>query len=246
LTELALDIALLQEVSALLKQFKDRYSVIQMHPVTKNGGQQKFKTMILGRGSLGQSITLRGPAPWVNTELRRFAGNLIGVEVNPDRARQLNVICVHSPAWPVARERLVGVDVAGIRLTQNRNVWVADLLWAALSLINPKSSDPWIIAGDFNLCETFDSWPGGPRGNREYLDRLQRLGLVDCLRYQRGALTPTLRKLRSGAATGQLDYPFVTDELRSRLLACDTGSRQHVFEGGLSDHLPVIADFAPF
>ena len=69
----------------------------------------------------------------------------------------LNVICVYSPAWPVDRGRLAGIDVSGVRLKQNRDVWVSDLLRAALSYMKLQPEEPWIVAGDFNLCETFDA-----------------------------------------------------------------------------------------
>jgi endonuclease/exonuclease/phosphatase family metal-dependent hydrolase len=138
----------------------------------------------------------------------------------------------------------VGIDVTSVRLLQNRDVWVGDIVWAALCLNSPQAGDPWIIAGDFNLCETFDSWKGGPRGNREYLDRMDQLGLVDCVRHAKGALTPTFRSLNGGTVTAQLDYLFVTHILRSRLVTCDTSPRRRVFDSGLSDHLAIIADFA--
>ena len=55
---------------------------------------------------------------------------------------------------------------------------------------------------------------------------------------------PTFRRLNGGTVTAQIDYLWVTEILRSNLVACDTGPRQRVFEGGLSDHLPIVADFA--
>ena len=158
--------------------------------------------------------------------------------------RGFKAICVYSPAWPVDRGRLSGVDVTAVRLPQSRDVWVSDLLWAALSASSPQPGDYWVIGGDFNLCETFDSWHGGPRGNREFLDRMDRLGLTDCLRYARGTLTPTFCTVRKGTVTAQIDYLFVTDILRAGMVSCDTGSRQRVFEERISDHLPIIADFA--
>ncbi len=244
LLELAPDLVLLQEVRGMPKHVESRYAAVQQYPVRKNGSPQQFTTAILVRGSVRNRITLQGPAPWVDGELQRFAGNLVGVELQPDHGPRLRVICVYNPAWPVDRSRLVGVDVTAVRLMQNRDIWVGDLLWAALSLNKPQPGDPWIIGGDFNLCETFDAWRGGPRGNREYLDRMDQLGLVDCLRYAKGALTPTFRMLGRGTITAQIDYLFVTDILRKSLLTCNTGSCQRVFEKGLSDHLPIVADFA--
>lgn len=92
------------------------------------------------------------------------------------------------------------------------------------------------------MCETFDSWRK-PRGNREFLDRMARLGLVDVLRDSQGRLTPTFKPIRSAVVKSQLDYIFVTEALRKRLQISFTAPAEQVI-GTLSDHLPVIADFA--
>jgi exonuclease III len=197
LLDLAPDFALLQEVCGIPNYVERRYATVQQYPVRKNGAPHQFTTAILVRGSVGNRIPLRGPAPWVDAELERFAGNLIGVELQLDRRPRLKIICVYSPPWPVDKRRIAGEDVTAVRLTQNRDVWVSDLLWAALSIHKPQPDDPWVIGGDFNLCETFDTWRGGPRGNREYLERMENFGLVDCLRYAKGAPTPTFRTQRT-------------------------------------------------
>jgi hypothetical protein len=77
---------------------------------------------------------------------------------------------------PVDQSRLTGVDVRKVRLALNHNVWVGDLLLSALCECSLSESDPLVVVGDFNLSETFDLWPGGPSGNREYLDRMADLG----------------------------------------------------------------------
>jgi endonuclease/exonuclease/phosphatase family metal-dependent hydrolase len=134
------------------------------------------------------------------------------------------------------------VDVSSIKLTLNPDVWVADLLWAALRSID-LHKDLWLVAGDFNLSETFDAWRGGPRGNREYLDRMATLGMTECLRKMKGQLTPTFRNPRGGLFIHQIDHLFVTDSLLSGLLSCEVGSPERVFGESLSDHLPIVADF---
>jgi exonuclease III len=106
-------------------------------------------------------------------------------------------------------------------------------------------SDQWVIAGDFNLSETFDLWRGGPRGNREYLDRMEALGLHECLRLTKGMLTPTFRNPRDGKIQHQMDHLFVTAALSDRLVGCDVGLPEMVFDRRISDHLPIVADFRP-
>jgi hypothetical protein len=157
LLELDPDLALLQEVCGIPQHVKSRYTAVQQSPVRKNGSPQQFTTAVLVRGVVGNRLMLQGPAPWVDAEIQRFAGNLIGVELQPDGGPRLKIICVYSPAWPVDKRQLVDVDVTAVRLTQNRDVWVTDLLWAARFLNKPQPGEPWIIGGDFNLCETFDA-----------------------------------------------------------------------------------------
>jgi hypothetical protein len=207
LLELDPDVAFLQEVRGIPKSAQCPYSLIQRYTVGPTGAARRPTTVVLVCGSVGDRIELRGPAPWVDGELDRFAGNLVGAELHPDCEPRIKALSVYSPAWPVDRSRLVGIDLSAVRLLQNPGVWVADLLWSALCLNKPQSGDPWIIAGDFNLSETFDHWRGGPRGNRKYLDRMDGLGLVDCLRHTKKALTPTYRA-PNGTFTAQIDHLF--------------------------------------
>jgi hypothetical protein len=126
----------------------------------------------------------------------------------------LNVVGVYSPAWPVDRARLAGVDVDPIKLTLDPDVWVADLLWASLRSRDLNPQDLWVVAGDFNLSETFDDvWPGGPHGNREYLDRMRALVMTECLRKMKGQLTPTFKNHRGRKVIHQIDHLFVTEPL---------------------------------
>jgi endonuclease/exonuclease/phosphatase family metal-dependent hydrolase len=130
-----------------------------------------------------------------------------------------------------------------VKLSQNPDVWVTNLLVAALKADPVFTSAQWIIAGDFNSCETFDRWRGGPQGNRQWLDRMATMGLIECLRFSRGALTPTYRHPRSLDPKSQIEYIFVSSKLSDRLLNCQTGDRDRVYNDKMSDHLPIIADF---
>ena len=108
----------------------------------------------------------------------------------------------------------------------------------------PLSDDQWIVGGDFNSSETFDYlWKGGPHGNREILERMNDLGLTECLKGYNGELIPTFRNPRNGKIIHQLDHLFISDGLRSSLERCVTGDASRVFGESLSDHLPVIGDF---
>jgi exonuclease III len=242
LCELAPDIALLQEVSSIPLNIKKEFDVQYKMAVGKTGNTQRFGSAVLVRGAIVRDLPLQSSEDWVNAEIERFVGNLLAFEVLLERGLRLNVVGVYSPAWPVKRARIPGVDVSSIKLTLNPDVWVADLLWAYLRSID-LHKDFWVVAGDFNLSETFDAWRGGPRGNREYLDRMAALGTTECLRKQKGKLTPTFRNPRDGLVIHQMDHLFVTDALASRLVSCDTGNPERVFGESLSDHLPIVADF---
>jgi hypothetical protein len=173
---------------------------------------------MLARGTIGEAVQLQSEFAWINDELNRFAPNLLAYHVVIEDLPPLVVIAVYAPAWPVSRERLRDQDVSTVKLSENPDVWVADLLVAALKAQALGLSTQWIVAGDFNSCESFDMWKGGPRGNREWLDRMAALDLVECLRHSQGALTPTFRHPGSLAPTSQIDHIFASRKLSDRLL----------------------------
>jgi len=244
LKELSPDIALLQEVSGIAPEIMDMYNIQVTVPITKSGKPQKFQTVVLTRGIISDQFQMGASEEWIARELDIFSGNLSAFRIDLFDGSKFTVVCVYSPAWPVPSSHLQGIDVSGVKLTQSPDVWVADLLWASLNFQRPDPSDYWIIAGDFNSSETFDQWPGGPWGNREYLDRMTSLGLIECLCNSQGKLTPTFRNPKGGKIKHQIDDMFVTAGLATRLIRCHTGSEERVFGGSLSDHLPVIADFS--
>lgn len=243
LLELSPDIVLLQEVAAISERVLAEFDSCQLPATGKGGTPQKFNTALLVRGRIGEAVSIKGLADWVDAELDAFSGNLVARELVPGSAPPLKAVSVYNPAWPIPPERLAGVDVSGVRLTQNPGLWLADILWASLKHHGPGPAERWLVAGDFNLSETFDqaSWSAG--GNREYLDRMSALGMTECLRQSRGALTPTFRNTDGAAIKHQMDHMFVTEALASLLISCTTGAQEHVFGKNLSDHLPLIADF---
>jgi hypothetical protein len=236
LLELNPDMALLQEVVTIPPKVLDQFASYQQRPAFNSGGLQKFSTAVLVRGYVGKPI-----APWVDAELERFPGNLICRELILEKGLTIKSISVYNPAYGIDLKHLEGIDISGVRLTQNSGLWIEDILWASLKFHQLNPMDSWIIAGDFNMSETFDH--PHPRGNREYLDRMSAISLTECLRKSKGALTPTFRNPRGGAVIHQLDHMFVTEALASRLISCDAGSQKRVFDDGLSDHLPLIAHF---
>lgn len=241
--EFSPDVALLQEVSAVPQAVSREYDVRFRYAVGKTGRTQRFGTALLVRGTIGRELPLSSPRDWVRAELAHFSGNLLAYNVTLASGETLNAVSVYSPAWPVDRSRLEGVDVKPVKLVLNRNVWFADILFDALKHADIQSQR-WLIGGDFNLCETFDLWKGGPRGNREYLDRMQSIALTECLRHAAGRLTPTFKKVSGGELINQIDYLWTTQALAANLRSCAVGDPQRVFGQRLSDHLPIVASFA--
>jgi endonuclease/exonuclease/phosphatase family metal-dependent hydrolase len=237
------DLLLLQEVSSIPNSLRSQYAVLEMKAQGKSGKPHHFSTAILVRGSIDKEVNLSSSWEWVNCELSRFKGNLLSAEVTLDSEKCFRVMSVYSPAWPVDKRRLIGIDVSQVKLKHNPDIWVTELMWAAL-LNEQHDGVPWIVAGDLNSSVTFDTyWGKGPRGNQEIQDRMLNLGFVECLHFSQGRLTPTFRNPRGGKITHQMDHLFVSSWLRERLVTCHTGTPTIVFDGELSDHLPIIAEF---
>ncbi len=243
LAELEPDMAMLQEVGAIPEPLHDSYEIKLASSRAKNGRSQRFSSALLVKGTIGQAVPLTSPHAWVREQLAYFGGNILAFDVTVGARHKMKAVAVYSPAWPVDRVAYADQDVSDVKLTQNPNVWVTDLVTAALR--NSRSDDigAWVVAGDFNSCETFDSWQGGPRGNREWLDRMARLGFTECLRHHQGRITPTYQGPGKTTPSCQIDHLFVSEQLALRLSRCVTGDAERVFGQTLSDHLPIIADF---
>jgi exonuclease III len=240
--EIAPDIALLQEVGSLPSSISSEYSILQRSACARDGKYQKFHTVLLAKGSL-MALDLTTPWEWVNNELQNYAGNLITAQVSLNSGKVFRVMSVYSPAWPIfSREKFNEIDVTNIKLKNNPDIWLTELMWAAL-LNQDMNEFPWIVAGDLNSSVTFDTmWKGGPRGNQEIQDRMTTLGFTECLRYFQGALTPTFKNPYNQKVIHQMDHLFIKSDMVGHLLNCSIGDSDRVFGGSLSDHLPIIAE----
>lgn len=252
LQDLNPDVALLQEVGEVPGHISKTFDIAARHATHKTGKPQKFSTAVLIRGKILEEIQLSSEHPWVNREIEFFRGNLMSCRVQPKDQLPLVVVSVYSPAWAVGRERLKNVDVSKVKNKMNPDVWVTDILWAALQ--NAISgNETWVVGGDCNSSETFDAdwqdrnktWFGiRSSGNGEFLERMSCLGFTECLRKaNNNSITPTFRH-STGSFAHQIDHLFVSNGLRSKLTKCVVGDQAIVFGRALSDHLPIIADFS--
>jgi len=245
LLELGPDLALVQHVCSVPENVLKSYQRIERRPRTKAGGSQKFNTSILVRGSFGQTLRLTHKRPWLNTALETFRGNLVGNSVRLHSGSVFRTLSVYAPAWriepllPKSHKKELNAFYGQFGV----GIYLTDLLWAAMKGKKLAGDIPWIIGGDFNLSETFDTkWGKKPRGNKEFLDAMASFGLVECLRHYNKRLVPTFKHCR-GKIEDQIDHLFVSRSLANELIFCTVGDTRRVFGQSLSDHLPIIADF---
>jgi len=245
LLELSPDVVLLQEVNGFSDEIKEQFDIKYKHAITKDGNKQSFGTAVMVKGKIIEDIELVSKHDWVNKELSFFSGNILGCVVEIQKHSLINVMSVYSPAWPVNKKRIRNIDVSDVKLENNPDVWATEILWSGLKERLPSKIHQWVIAGDFNASETFDyMWAGGPRGNKIVLDRMNDLGLIECLKLYKGELTPTFKNLGNNKVIHQLDHLFVNNDFATNLKQCVTGDQEKIFGESISDHLPVIADFS--
>lgn len=238
LQELSPDIMLLEEVSSFPNWIDNNYKYKYEKSITKNNTKQRFGNLLAHNGENIQEIELPTELAWVNKEIKKFKGNLLWYNIKLNN-NILNLISVYSPAWPLNSNLLKREQISSVKLTQNSELWFADLLWYALKC-NIIPTEHYIIGGDFNLSTTFDSWGKNPRGNQECLDRMKDIGLIECLKEYNGRLIPTYKNTSNVKI---LHHLFVTTKLYAKIKDCHVGDKSVIYGNKLSDHLPIIADF---
>lgn len=236
------DIILLQEVLRIPENIRSSYNLVFRPAISESGKQQIFGTAVLTKYSINHEIPLVSRNEFVQQELDFFKGNLIPVQLLTPDHQLINVMSVYSPPWTIHPSRYEGVNISEIKLSLNKRMWAFDILHAWL---NDQDKDAnWIIDGDFNSSETFDYlWPGGPHGNLEIIQRLENLGLKECLRHYKNELVPTFRNSKGGKIIHQLDHMYTSSSLIENLIHCKTEEHDLIFGNKLSDHLPIISIF---
>jgi exonuclease III len=241
LLQLDPDIALLQEVGKLPEKITSGYSIVEHPYVSKKGKPQNFKTTIVSKGVIEEELNLTSEFEWVNKERKFFSGSIVAHAITIGEKR-FNVISVHSPAWSIDEERLKDIDLNQIKLlSKTHEIWCTEILWSILKNSMAINENPWVVGGDFNSSETFDDTWGS--GNKEVIERMNNLGLQECLRKHNGKLVPTFKNKIGGKIVHQMDHIYVSDSLLKILKDCNVSDREAIFGNSLSDHLPIIANF---
>jgi exonuclease III len=237
------DIALLQEVGDYPVNDFAEYQTLEKQPATRSGGEQRFRSLMMVRGSILDHSALHSEQRWVREVLRRFDGNVYSAAIQTSGGHDLQILHAYCPPWPIRTDDATPEEIKSVRFAGRRSVWLTDVILSELRRQPQIADGRWIIAGDLNLSETLDRPNQQPRGNKHFLDSMASLGLTECLRHHNGKLVPTYRH-STGSILHQIDHIFLSRALFPSLTGCVTPSIDAVFsaEGSLSDHLPVIAD----
>ena len=237
------DIVLLQEVNSLPDSILSQYRCHQIRPRYFNGSNAPFSSAVLSKGSIDAATSLKSDLEWIEKINKEQCGWIIGCEVTLCSGERFQVVTVHSPAFYIPRDLWTDRNVSDVKLTNNRDLWFTEILWSLLRNAEVSNDTNWIVGGDFNTSVNFDKPKN--RGNQEIIDRLESLGLTDCLSHYRYGQVATYMGVNK-VIEHQLDYLYVNAPMLARL----TRSRVPPFEDvfyqkpkKLSDHLPVVCEF---
>ena len=237
------DIVLLQEVTRIPDEILRRYNCHARFPKFFGGHNARFQTAVLSRWRMNTTPFLASELEWVNKIQNTRYGWIHECEVVDRAGTRCRVVSVHSPAFAVPRKEIGDADFQAIKLKNNPKLWFTEILWSFLRNANLGDGTNWIVGGDFNSSVRFDR-PRN-RGNQEIIDRLNALGLTDCLsHHNKEQPVPTFQHT-SKKVQDQLDYLYVNAPLLGRLKNARVPGREEVFDVSprVSDHLPIVCEF---
>ena len=237
------DIVVLQEVTSIPSYILDRYNCYAKFPKFFEGHNAPSQTAVLSKWKIDRQRFLTSDLEWVNRIHNDQYGWIIECEVTDDVGIGYRVVAVHLPAFPIPEDVLEGVDVSVLKLTiQKKKIWFSEILWSLLQTAPIDDTTNWIVTGDFNSSVKLDI--PKDRGNHEIVERLNSLGLIDCLSYFGKGAVPTFQSPRK-YVEHQLDYCYVSPSMLARLKSASVMDRDKVFGGvpKLSDHLPILCEF---
>ena len=236
------DIVLLQEVNGIPGWIRDRYQCHWITPRYFEGYHAPSSTAVLSKGLIDATPYLESELEWVNRIHRNSYGWIVGCKTTLDSGERFRVVSVYSAAFPIPRDQWADVDASGVKLRNHPELWFTEILWALLRRADISDEANWIVGGDFNSSVLFDQ----PKdtGNREIIERLNALGLTDCLSHSHAGPVPTFQH-SSKTVDHQLDYCYVNAPMLKRLRDARVPSYEEVFSGTprLSDHLPIVCEF---
>jgi len=144
------------------------------------------------------------------------------------------VISVYSSAYHIERELLKNIDISGIKLKLNPDLWLLDVIFYYLKNYLDRRI---LVGGDFNYSRLLDP-PDRPRGNNEFFDRIKNEGFVSLHRLFHDNDERTFFQAKRKPL--QLDYLYTDAVLAKRVSRCDVVPYSEVER--FSDHAPLIAE----
>lgn len=211
-------------------------------------------------GTVGRD---RAKRRWTAAVVSRFKSTAI-TDARPQwRQSKRNVPfqCSRPGSWAAARVDTELGPVSAVALYGLMDELSDASVHRSLSELSPVLDDPKynkhvILGGDLN---TGTQWPKGEvfyKRDRNVLDRIEALGLVDCIQAKRApgrlagcqciegencAHVRTRKDPRHPAVPYQTDYLFASPRLASRLVSCEPLATDEWFT--ISDHAPIVAVF---
>lgn len=236
------DIVLLQEVTRIPDEFLRHYNCHARFPKYFEDGNAPYQTVVLSKWRMNTTPFLASDVETVKRIQSTQYGWIHECEVVDGNGARYRVVAVlsHANAVPLAETNYK--DFSALKLKNNRKLFFTEILWSLLQNANPGNDTNWIVGGDFNSSVRFDDEQN--RGNREVIERLNDLGLKDCLSHHNGQPVPTFQH-SSKAVEDQLDYLYVNAPLLDRLTSARVPGHDEVFGTNprLSDHLPIVCEF---
>ena len=238
------DVVMLQEVTSIPDWITNDYNCHSVTPMYFETGKAPFRTVILSKWRIDTTPFLYSDIDWINKIHAEQYGWITECETVNEVGVSFRIVAVHLPAFSIPKKQLQGVDVKEIKLKAAVDVWFTEILWSLLQNAHAGDATNWIIGGDFNSSLGLD-FPKD-RGNHEFVERLNSIGLTDCLSYHRACSVPTFQNAKDKRVIHQLDYCYVNAPLLERLNRAQVMTQERVFGAmpKLSDHLPVICEFS--
>lgn len=159
-------------------------------------------------------------------------GWCMSAEVDAIGMEPVLVLSIYNPYYPIPRNLLQGIDLKGIKLELNNDVWLLDVLFYFLKR---RLDKPLLLGGDFNYSRLLDQ--PKPRGNNEFFDRIKEEGFVSLHRRFHEADEQTF--FHPKRRKHQLDYLYADSSTADLATSCRVIPYDQVSD--FSDHAPILA-----
>ena len=224
------DIALLQEASAMPDGFLGEYHF--------NRTRHHWGTAVWSRYPL---TSFDDDLPDIDRQelqkvLPAVDGYLAGALVEVPGVGDVAAVSVHAYPSQVGEQHLTDLDASELVVPPQKAVWPGDILWWLTRKL-PAHGTPSILGGDWNTARRFDE-VYGPRGNREFFQRMTETGWREALRKFNEEEVRTY--FSRGKTPYQLDHVFLTDGLYEPLKRGFVDSSAEVLLA--SDHAPIVLE----